>query len=126
MTPKANPDLQEPRAGLKVKILWALGALVVLTPLGILLPELLGSGETWGEWAPERLRELLGYVPEGLRGLSDLWEGPLKDYGQSNGAGGKGSALKYIASAAIGAALVGAAVLVIAKLAVKKDNGKDS
>lgn len=120
MSPRINPAPRQSGTRFKRKLLWALGALAVLTPLGIWLPELAGSGETWGEWAPERLRELLGYVPEGLRGLSDLWEGPLEDYGQS---GNKWSALKYIASAAIGVVSVGAAVFAIAKLAVKKDNG---
>ena len=42
--------------------------LIILTPLG-----LLAAGTAYGEWAPEELKERVGYVPPGLEKLSDLW-----------------------------------------------------
>ncbi len=56
-------------------LLIALAVLVVLTPLG-----LLATGETFGEWGNEELKEKLGYVPPSLEGLSGLWSAPMPDY----------------------------------------------
>lgn len=50
----------------------ALGALVLLTPLGIL-----AVGSAWGEWAPT---ELPGQAPAGLQRLFTLWNAPLARY----------------------------------------------
>jgi cobalt/nickel transport protein len=63
------------------KKLWlGLLIMVLLTPLGILLPERFKAGEAWGEWGTEKLEKLLGYVPEGLKKLADLWKAPISDY----------------------------------------------
>ena len=65
----------------KWKKLWiALLFLIILTPLGILLPRLFGAGGAWGEWGAEEIRKLMGYVPEGLRKLDRLWKAPITDY----------------------------------------------
>ena len=63
------------------KKLW-IGLLIMalLTPLGILLPEKFNSGEAWGEWGIDKLEKLLGYVPEGIKKLGDLWRAPIPDY----------------------------------------------
>ena len=63
------------------KKLW-IGLLVMalLTPLGILLPERFKAGEAWGEWGTDRLMKLLGYLPEGLKRLADLWKAPILGY----------------------------------------------
>jgi hypothetical protein len=63
------------------KRLW--GGLVILaliSPLGMVLPQWLGSRDAWGEWGIETLEKLLGYVPEGLRQTADLWKAPVADY----------------------------------------------
>ncbi len=58
------------------KKLWGwVGALVLLSPLG-----LLASGTAWGEWAMEEIKEQLGYIPQGMAGLSEIWSAPLPDY----------------------------------------------
>ena len=63
------------------KKLWiGLLMMALLTPLGILLPETFNSGEAWGEWGIDKLEKLLGYVPEGLKRLADLWRAPIADY----------------------------------------------
>lgn len=50
------------------KKLWiGLIILALLTPLGIILPEKFKAGGAWGEWGPEALEKLIGYVPAGLR-----------------------------------------------------------
>ncbi|MGD0919371.1 MAG: hypothetical protein ABSB22_23255 [Thermodesulfobacteriota bacterium] len=52
------------------KRLWiGLFILALLTPLGVILPEKFNAGDAWGEWGPETLEKLLGYVPDGLKRL---------------------------------------------------------
>jgi cobalt/nickel transport system permease protein len=70
--------------------------LIILTPLG-----LLAAGTAYGEWAPEELKERVGYVPPGLEKLSDLWHAPIPDYSFSN----LPPVLGYILAAAIGVIL---------------------
>lgn len=85
-----------------------IGALIVLTPLG-----LLAEGTAWGEWAPEEMAELteggaaLGYTPSGMEGWS--LEVLFPDYT----VGAMPEALGYILSAVIGTALL----VIIFKLA---------
>jgi cobalt/nickel transport protein len=86
------------------KKLW-IGLLIMalLTPLGTLLPERFKSEEAWGEWGAEKLEKLIGYVPEGLRKLADLWKAPIADYNF----GGEGASktlqvVSYVVSALLG------------------------
>ena len=63
------------------KKLW-IGLLVMalLTPLGILLPERFKAEGAWGEWGAARLEKLIGYIPEGLKKIANLWKAPIPDY----------------------------------------------
>jgi hypothetical protein len=86
------------------KKLW-IGLLIMtlLTPLGILLPEKFKAREAWGEWGTEKLEKLLGYVPEGLRKLADLWKAPILDYNfGGEGAPMRLQVLSYIVSGLLG------------------------
>ena len=61
--------------------LWiGLLALILLTPLGLWLPEKFRAGPAWGEWSPEEVERLVGYVPEGMKKGAELWRSPLADY----------------------------------------------
>jgi cobalt/nickel transport protein len=107
------------------KKLW-LGLLVLalLTPLGVILPEKFGATGAWGEWGPGKLEKLLGYLPEGLRRLSELWKAPLPDYSF----GGEGASrivqvLSYVASGLIGILAIGLVIYAISRLVLRK-NGK--
>ena len=62
------------------KFWMGLGVLVVLSPLGLLIPEHFKAGSAWGEWGAGQIRELVGYIPKGLEKLSSLWSAPLPDY----------------------------------------------
>lgn len=108
--------------GLKTTLIKGLVVLVVLTPLGILLPLAFRSGDAWGEWGTETLRTLLGYLPEGLKRTADLWKAPLADYAL----GGKapGTALQvvyYLLSGVLGAALVAGVVYILSKALTKHE-----
>ena len=103
--------------------LWiALGALVVLSPLGLILPERFKSGSAWGEWGSDEMERLVGYVPVGLKRLSEAWNAPMPDYALK-GWQEKGLAhlsLAYILSAAAGVILVVVVVWGLGKILVKK------
>jgi cobalt/nickel transport protein len=105
--------------------LWILIAiLAVLSPIGLILPELFKAGAAWGEWAPGEVRGLIGYIPQGMARLSSLWSAPIPDYAFK---GWEGKALPhlsfaYIMSSAAGIVLTIAAIFVIGKLLSRKND----
>ena len=97
--------------------LWAIVlALALLTPLGLLLPWLLGGSTAWGEWAPREVQEMAGYLPLGLARFAELWKAPIADYA---GPGAEGSlartALWYVFSAAAGITCILLACMMLRK-----------
>ncbi len=82
------------------RTLWVmLAALAIATPLGLLAP-----GTAWGEWTSQQLTEKgLGFVPQGLARLENLWGAPLPRYDLP----ALGNApLGYVLSAILGIALI--------------------
>ena len=99
-----------------------LGVLIVLSPLGLLLPEHFKAGSAWGEWGAREMRELVGYIPKGLEKLSSLWNAPIPDYA-FKGWEEKSLAslsLAYILSAFIGILICVGVVLILGKFLSKK------
>jgi cobalt/nickel transport protein len=103
--------------------LWiGLGMLIVLSPLGLLLPEHFKAGAAWGEWGIDEIKELAGYVPQGLEKLAQLWNAPLPDYAVK-GWEGKGLShlsFAYIISAIAGMAATAIVVLLLGKLLTRR------
>ncbi len=101
--------------------IWIL-VLALLTPLGIYLPEKFKSGDAWGEWGTKKLQEILGYVPEGLKKLSDLWKSPVPDYnfGGENATPGV-QIISYVISGILGIAAVVIVIYLITKFLVKHE-----
>jgi len=82
----------------RMRDLWVgLVILAVLSPLG-----LLAAGTAWGEWAPEEVQGLIGFIPAGLKQISNTWSAPFPDYSIP----GLGPVSGYILSALAGMALV--------------------
>jgi cobalt/nickel transport system permease protein len=54
--------------------------ILLLAPLGVILPGIFGAGAAWGEWGAEELRSMFGYVPHGIAKGMDVWKAPLPDY----------------------------------------------
>lgn len=101
----------------------ALGVFVLLSPLGLILPEHFKAGSAWGEWGADEMEKLVGYVPQGLKHLSELWSAPMPDYA-FKGWEEKGLthlSFAYILSAIVGVILIALAVWLLGKLLVKKD-----
>jgi cobalt/nickel transport protein len=96
--------------------------LILLSPLGLLLPEHFKTGAAWGEWSIDEIKKLVGYVPKGLEKLAPLWNAPLPDYA-FKGWEGKGLShlnLAYVISAVVGIGVTVGASLLVGKLLVKR------
>lgn len=90
--------------------LWILIAvLIILSPLGLIIPKYFKGGAAWGEWDIDEIREMIGYVPSGLARFASLWKAPLADYNPS-----------YILSAAAGILCVAGIVFLIGKFITRK------
>jgi cobalt/nickel transport protein len=99
------------------KKLWiGLLIMVLLTPLGILLPEKFKAEEAWGEWGTDRLEKLVGYIPEGLKKIADLWKAPIPDYNF----GGEGASMTVQVISYIVSGLIGITVCTIIFLIVSR------
>lgn len=108
---------------LQKRILVILLSLCLLTPIGILLPAFFNTGDAWGEWSALTVKELTGYVPEGLTKYSDVWKAPVPGYNIN----GKDRSVVhrsgyYIVSGIIGATAAYVAMLFVSWLIIR--NGK--
>ncbi|MDD5044507.1 MAG: cobalamin biosynthesis protein [Candidatus Omnitrophica bacterium] len=104
--------------------LWiAIAVLILFSPLGLILPERFKAGGAWGEWSIDAIKELIGYIPEGLKKMSNLWKAPIPDYAfqgwEEKGLGNL--SIAYIASAVLGIAVVALVVFSIGKFLSKKN-----
>lgn len=101
-----------------------LGVLIVLSPLGLILPDHFKAGDAWGEWGADKMKELVGYVPQGLEKLSSLWNAPMPDYAfkgwEEKGLGHLSFA--YIVSAVLGIAAIVFVILLLGKVLIKGES----
>lgn len=103
--------------------LWkGLFILILLSPLGIILPYLLNAGSAWGEWGPEEIKEMIGYVPEGLEKLSSILNPLFPDYNLKVWENGNllQQSLGYIISGLIGVGIVVGIVYLLGRMLAKK------
>ena len=94
--------------------------LVVLTPLG-----LLAAGETFGEWGTEELKEKIGYVPQGIEGMSGIWSAPLSDYGFPGNDTPIGTVSGYVFSAIVGVIVCGGILYFAGRYIAKKNDAEE-
>ncbi len=97
--------------------------LLILSPLGIILPYIFNSKDAWGEWGPEDLKELIGYIPEGLEKLSSLSKPIFPDYNLKIWEDGSllQQSLGYIITGLIGVGIVVLIVYLLGKVAIKNE-----
>ena len=104
------------------KLRIGLAIMALLTPLGIYLPNRFNAGDAWGEWGTDKIQELLGYVPEGLKKLSDFWKAPVPDYNFSGeNAAFSTQVISYIISGMIGIVAAVLLIYLITKFLVKHE-----
>jgi predicted PurR-regulated permease PerM len=107
---------------LQKRILIILLVLCLITPVGLLLPMFFDAGDAWGEWSAQTVKELTGYIPQGLAKYSDTWKAPLPDY--TLNAGDKSVVHQsgfYIVSGIIGTTLTYVVMLVISNLIIRDE-----
>ena len=98
--------------------LWIwIGILVVISPLGLVLPEFFKAGPAWGEWGIEQISEMAGYIPAGISRLSDIWTALMPDYSFRSweGKGLLHRGLAYAVSGFLGAALSALIIFLIGR-----------
>ena len=106
------------------KKLWlGILVLIILTPLGLILPYCFKAGDAWGEWEADTLQKFVGYVPQGMSKLSVLWKNnaPLPDY-CFKGWDDKPMAyqcLAYVVAAMVGIAVISGIVFLLGKVLVR-------
>lgn len=89
------------------KVIIGLAILILLTPLGLIT-----QNPAWGEWSEDEMREMLGFVPQGIKDGS-CFEAPFGDYsflplGEIGG---------YIFSATLGSIIIISIFYVLKKIA---------
>ena len=106
-----------------LKKMWiGVGVLVLLTPLGLILPSLFKAGGAWGEWGVDEIETIAGFVPAGMRRLAETWKSPLRNYGLPNQSTGLlNESLGYVMTAIIGVAFTAAIMYLLTKLLIKKN-----
>ncbi len=103
------------------RLLLFLFILAILTPAGMILPEVFKAGDAWGEWGIDTIQEMLGFVPEGMKKLSELWKAPLPDYSlPDDGQSLSSQIISYILSGIIGAIITGGIIFIFARLNKRK------
>jgi cobalt/nickel transport protein len=107
-----------------IKKMWiGLAVLALLSPIGIIIPDMFKAGSAWGEWSPDEIGKRVGYVPLGMKKLADLWQAPMPDYAfrgwDSMGLGML--SLAYILSALVGISVIGGVALIIGKMLKPKE-----
>jgi cobalt/nickel transport system permease protein len=112
-----------PAKPIRSRLAWGLGALILLTPLGLYLPSRFNAGSAWGEWSANEAAKIVGYAPKGMLRLDGLWKAPLPDYSLPglNPASGAAQNAAYLLSALIGVGLLVAAFWGMKRLIAKKE-----
>ena len=108
---------------LQKRILIILLLLCLITPVGILLPMFFNAGAAWGEWSARTVKDLIGYVPEGLARYSETWKAPISNY--TLNAGDRSVVHQsgfYIFSGIMGATMAYVVMLILSKFMIR--NGK--
>jgi cobalt/nickel transport protein len=107
-----------------MKKLWlGLVVLALLSPLGIIIPDRVKAGSAWGEWGPDEIREMVGFVPQGMQKAADIWQAPMPDYA-FNGWEAKGIgmlSMAYVISAAVGIGIIVAISMLFGKVVNRKE-----
>ncbi|MBI4824062.1 MAG: cobalamin biosynthesis protein [Nitrospirae bacterium] len=95
--------------------------MILLTPVGLLLPELFRAGGAWGEWGADEIKDILSYVPDGMKKLSTFWNSPISDYAFQGWQKGIKVYLSYIISGIIGVILIILGIYGLGKVLTRKN-----
>jgi len=99
------------------KLWWGLVLLILLSPVGLILPEMFQSGPAWGEWNQQEVEKMLGFIPQGFKKIADLWRAPVPEYNLKSweDKGLAQSSLGYILSGGLGVGVIVLVTLLVGK-----------
>jgi cobalt/nickel transport protein len=101
----------------KGKLWIGLLILILLSPIGIVLPMVFDAEDAWGEWSVETIEKLVGFIPEKLKANADLWQAPVPDYNiGSEESPLYARILSYIFSGILGVGIITAVMLALKKI----------
>ncbi len=109
-----------------IKKLWiGIGILILLSPLGVIVPKWFGAEGAWGEWGLDKIEKLAGFVPAGMKRLTESWKAPLAGYelpDQSKGLAGE--SFGYVITAIIGVVFTAGLMHLVARLLGRRNSMK--
>lgn len=85
------------------RLLLILLTMIMLCPLGLILPDTLNAGSAWGEWTIDEINQQVGYIPDGMNKAQKMWEPALPDYNFPASKNKFTDSFAYIFSGVIGA-----------------------
>jgi hypothetical protein len=104
------------------KNLWiGLIVLIILSPLGIIIPAKFNADSAWGEWSSGEIKNMIGFVPKEMKKLEGIWNAKIPDYNFPRWNGLVFSSLGYILSAIIGAVVIIVLCYLIGKILCLKE-----
>ena len=106
---------------LTTKLWIGLGVCILLSPLGLVLTDHFKAGSAWGEWGSDEIQKMVGYVPQGLARLGELWKAPMPDYAFK---GWEERGLTHLSFAYIVSAILGVALIAVTTWAIGKGLAK--
>jgi len=112
---------------INVKKLWiGIGILILLSPLGIIIPKYLGAEGAWGEWGLDQIEKITGFAPEGMKRLTEIWKAPFTNYAvPGQGSGLLRGGLGYILAGLIGIAAAAGIMYLLAHFLARRDDSPE-
>jgi cobalt/nickel transport protein len=105
------------------KMLLGLVVLALLSPVGIIIPDKVKAGSAWGEWGTDEIQKMVGFIPQGMQKVADIWQAPMPDYAfkgwEEKGLGMM--SLAYVISAAVGMGIIAGIALLFGKIVHQKE-----
>lgn len=92
------------------------GILILLSPLGLILPDIFQAGDAWGEWSVETVKEETGIEPEGMKKDAEIFNAPIPDYNIGN----EDSSLPVLSMNYIISGIIGTGIILILTFGMKK------
>lgn len=109
----------------RTRRLWiGLAILILLSPLGIILPAKFHAGSAWGEWSLEEVKAMIGYKPSGMSQHTDRWKALMPDY-TFKGHESKSlpfASISYIISGVLGVAIVVGITMLIGRILAGREH----
>jgi cobalt/nickel transport protein len=91
------------------KLIIFLVILIVLSPLGLMVPKLFNADGAWGEWSIESVKEQTGIEPKGMKNDATLYKAPIDDYNLSD----KNNSLSQLSVSYIISGVIGTGIILI-------------